>query len=232
MTTTYSPTLQLSEQGTGDNSGTWGSVLNIDLAMIDQAVNGFLSISAAGSSNITLTWPPGTTVLNQANNAALSFTGVLTGNIVVFYPATARKMMVWNATTGAYTLTVAVVGTPGATVVVPQGAAWWLLCDGVNVFNPAAEGSTLSATGILYHPSGAIEQWGVVSIPGAGSQAVTFGTPFTTGCVPNVQMTTTAGAGVTALSAPYTSTPTNTGFTAYWGGGGGGVFAGWRALGY
>jgi len=138
MTTTYTPTLQLSLQGTGDNNNTWGTVANLVFAQVDQAVNGYLSLSVAGNSNVTLTWPTGTNVSNQANNPTIQFTGALTGNITVFVPAASRRMFYLNATTGAYTLTVAVVGTPGTTVVVPQGMSLPLWTDGTNVYSGMA----------------------------------------------------------------------------------------------
>ena len=138
MTTTYTPTLQLSLQGTGDNNNTWGTVANLVFAQVDQAVNGYLSLSVAGNSNVTLTWPTGTNVSNQANNPTIQFTGALTGNITVFVPAASRRMFYLNATTGAYTLTIAVVGTPGTTVAIPQGSCLPLWTDGTNVYSGLA----------------------------------------------------------------------------------------------
>ena len=147
MTTTYTASLQLSLQGTGDNNNTWGSVANLVFAQVDQAVDGYLAIGVDGSSNVTLAWPAGTNSGNQANNAVLKFTGVLTGNIVIFYPATTRVMRVWNATSGAFTLTVAVVGTPGATVAVPQGAQMALWTDSANIYNGASGMGPISVIG-------------------------------------------------------------------------------------
>ena len=138
MTTTYTPTLQLSLQGTGDNNNTWGTVANLVFAQVDQAVNGYLSLSVAGNSNVTLTWPTGTNVSNQANNPTIQFTGALTGNITVFVPTASRRMFYLNATTGAYTLTIAVVGTPGTTVAIPQGSCLPLWTDGTNVYSGLA----------------------------------------------------------------------------------------------
>lgn len=162
MASTFTPTLQLTEQGTGDNSNTWGTVANLVFVQIDQAINGYLSINAAGSSNITLAWPQGTATANQANNAILKFTGALTGDIFVIYPLTSRRMVVWNATTGAHTLTVALVGAPGSTVLVPQGTQMMLWADGTNVF------STLSNTGPIVVASGGVTA-DTLTISGAAS---------------------------------------------------------------
>ena len=72
---------------------------------------------------------------DQARNVLFNFTGALTGNIIVFWPnALPRNFRVNNATSGAFTLTVAVnngSGSPaGATYAVPQGLVSALASDG------------------------------------------------------------------------------------------------------
>ena len=76
--------------------------LNGEADDIDIAIGGMLNISVAGTGNITLTRA-------QALNPTMKFTGLLTGNRTVILPVTlgcARRFTVWNATTGAFTLTV------------------------------------------------------------------------------------------------------------------------------
>lgn len=142
----YTDTLKIAEQVTGTNNNTWGDVANLNFVVIDQAVNGYLSISVAGSSNVTLTWPSGTATANQANNPILKFTGLLTGNIKVFWPATSRRMQVQNATTGAFSLTAAITGEPGTSVEVPQGTTMLLWTDGTDVVSALADTGPIGVT--------------------------------------------------------------------------------------
>ena len=98
---------------TGTDSGTWGLVLNGNFTVIDNNLGGTLTLSVAGSANVMLT-------AAQAQNAIYNFTGVLTGNINVIFPAQGGTYFINNATTGAFTLTVQ-AGTSTAGFLVPQG---------------------------------------------------------------------------------------------------------------
>jgi hypothetical protein len=87
---------------------------------------GRLSLSVAGSANVTLT-------AAQYANPILEFTGVLTGNISVFVPLTAgAEWQVYNGTTGSFTLTV--IGATGTGVVVTQSQRQRVYTDGTNVY--------------------------------------------------------------------------------------------------
>ena len=125
----------------------WGTVLNTNFSLIDAAIGSTLSLSVAGNSNVTLTAVNGGS--DQSRNANFIFTGVLTGNITVFWPVAPRGgvFSVTNSTTGAFTLTCAVTGTPGTTVVVPQTGSMALYSDGTNIgqtVNNAGIGSTIT----------------------------------------------------------------------------------------
>lgn len=106
----------------------------------DAANNGMLTLSVAGSSNVTLTTA-------QGLNKVLKFTGVLTGNITVFIRVplgtavgySSRQFTVWNATTGAFTLTVKTTRTSSAGVAVTQTKKRILFHDGTDVIAAAAE---------------------------------------------------------------------------------------------
>jgi hypothetical protein len=104
--------------------------INEGMVDLDNAIAGMLTRSVAGASNVTLT-------RLEALNAVLKFTGVLTGNIVVFLPVllgTRRDYTVWNATTGAFTLTVKTTTGGSAGVAVTQGTKSLLAHDGTDVF--------------------------------------------------------------------------------------------------
>ena len=100
----------------------------------DATIAGYLSKSVAGTGNKLLTRA-------DALHAWFKFTGVLTGNVVVQIPATlgaARVLPVWNATTGAFSLTVK-MSTGGTGVVVTQGKKVILVQDGSEVYAVSAE---------------------------------------------------------------------------------------------
>jgi hypothetical protein len=91
-----------------------------------------------GQTNIALTNANVTLTAAQAGAYILNCTGTLTGNVTVFIPASTATYQVRNATTGAYTVTFSVVGTPGSTFIVPStagGNTATIYSDGTNVVN-------------------------------------------------------------------------------------------------
>jgi hypothetical protein len=84
-----------------------------------------LSKSVAGGATVALT-------ADEALNDVMIFTGLLTANIEVDVPATAKDWAsVKNLTTGLFTLTLKTAAGTG--VPVTQGKALPLYCDGINV---------------------------------------------------------------------------------------------------
>lgn len=103
----------------------------------DYAIAGRLSKSVAGSSNVTLT-------TTEARNAILEFTGVLTGSINVIVPTLNRTYLVYNGTTGSFTLTVKTSGGTG--IAVTQGNRVWLYCDATNVVETSVSSGGANTT--------------------------------------------------------------------------------------
>lgn len=101
----------------------------------DAAIAGRLSKSVAGSSNVTLT-------TTEARNAILEFTGLLTGSINVIVPTKAKLYVIYNNTTGSFTLTVKTSG--GSGVAVTQGTRSILYCDATNVVSVVSGGAGAS----------------------------------------------------------------------------------------
>lgn len=123
MTSTFTTNLALNLQATGDNPNAWGGVLNANVfTIVDQALGTKLSLSVAGGADVTLTTA-------QSQNLYFNFTGILTANINVIYPASAgRLIIVNNGTTGSFTLTAKPSGGTG--VVIPQGTKILTQIDG------------------------------------------------------------------------------------------------------
>lgn len=115
------------------------ATINTLLDEQDAVNNGLLTLSVAGSANVTLS-------TTQGLNTVFKFTGALTGNIVVFIrvpagsPAgySARVFTVWNATTGAFTLTVKTTAGGSTGIAVTQTNKQILFHDGTNVLAAAA----------------------------------------------------------------------------------------------
>lgn len=136
MASTYTNILRLELQADGENDGTWGQILNDNvIALIEDAVSATTSISTTGGTT-TLSTNQGST--DQARNAMLDVTGSLGSNALIEVPAQSKHYIVRNNTSGSFTVEVLVSGqSAGAGVVVPQGAAQWVYCDGSDV-HPAA----------------------------------------------------------------------------------------------
>lgn len=130
MVATYTPNTHVILQGTGDNPGTWGAELNTNaFTVIDQVLGGVQTLSL---SNI-----PVAVSTTQSQNNNIKLTGVLTGNVVVTFPAIGRNYFIQNNTTGAFSVTIACAGG-GTTFVLPQGQASIIVLDGTNAVNALA----------------------------------------------------------------------------------------------
>lgn len=135
---TYTTCLRLTQPGVNDPAvaNIWGSLINTDMGLIDNAVGGSLSLSVAGSSNVVLTANNGSA--DQSRYANFVFNGALTGNINVLLPLSGCGIFsVKNSTSGAFTLSLGVndgFGSPtGLVVAVPQGETAILISNGTDV---------------------------------------------------------------------------------------------------
>ena len=131
MASTYSDRLKLELMETGANANTWGNNTNTNLETLDAFSGGWISKSVAGSSNVTLTTNNADPTA-ESSNKVLDLNGTLTGNITVFIPAVENNYLVYNNTSGAFTLDVAATGGTG--VEIPQGEFKWVYSDGTNAY--------------------------------------------------------------------------------------------------
>ena len=103
MASTYSSTLNLELQTTGENSGTWGTITNNNLQKLESAAKGYVSVAIASTSD-ALTATDGTSS-DETSNAIIKLTGTLTGNTTMQCEAVENWYIVDNAATmGTYTL--------------------------------------------------------------------------------------------------------------------------------
>jgi hypothetical protein len=152
MPSSYTSRLKLERQASGENSGTWGNLVNYVFNRIDSSVKGYQSVDVAGSANVTLTSNNSTTNTDdsatddQVHNAVLEFTGALTGDIHVFTDAVETKYTVFNNTTGSQTLTFGPTGGTG--VVLKQGAKTLVYTDGTTMVDVMADLGDIAMTSV------------------------------------------------------------------------------------
>jgi len=134
MASTYSSSLKLELMETGANANTWGNNTNTNLQTVDAFTAGFLSKDVGGSANVTLTTNNADPTA-EASNKVLDLNGTLTANIHVFIPAVENNYVVYNNTSGSFTVTVAATGHAANGVAITQGVYSYLYCDGASNYN-------------------------------------------------------------------------------------------------
>jgi hypothetical protein len=103
MASTYSSSLNLELQASGENSGTWGTITNNNLQKLESAIKGYVSVAVASTTD-SLTASDGSTT-DEQSNAIIKLTGSLTGNTTMQCEAVESWYIVDNATSmGTYTL--------------------------------------------------------------------------------------------------------------------------------
>jgi hypothetical protein len=131
MASTYSPSLRLELIGDGDQSGIWGQTTNNNLGyLLEQAVAGVITISMA-DANYTMSNFNG--VVDESRNQILVLTGALTAQRNLVAPLVEKTYVVKNTTTGGQS--VQIIGSSGIGVVIPNGVAVAVYCDGINFYN-------------------------------------------------------------------------------------------------
>jgi hypothetical protein len=146
MASTYSSTLNLELQTTGENSGTWGTITNNNLQKLESAVKGYVSVAIASTSD-SLTATDGTSS-DETSNAIIKLTGTLTGNTTMQCEAVENWYIVDNAATmGTYTLGFKPAGGTAASLV--SGSKHLLYTDGSTMFDVLDDAGNITANGTL-----------------------------------------------------------------------------------
>ena len=152
MPSSFTSRLKLERQASGENSGTWGNLVNYVFNRVDSSVKGYQNVNVAGSSNVTLTSNNSTSNTDddatddQVHNAVLEFSGALTGNINVFTDAVETKYIAFNNTSGSYTLTFGPASGTG--VALKQGAKTIVYTDGTTMFDVTQDLGDIQATAL------------------------------------------------------------------------------------
>jgi len=157
MASTFTSRLKLERQTTGENAGNWGNLVNYVFNRIDSSVKGYINVDVSGSSNVTLTSNNSTTNTDdsstddQVHNKVIEFSGALTGNINVFTDAVEGEYIVFNNTSGSYSLTYAPTGGTG--VIIPQGSKSVVYTDGSVMYDVMADLGNINVAGIANNGS-------------------------------------------------------------------------------
>ena len=146
MASTYSSTLNLELQASGENSGTWGTITNNNLTKIESAIKGYVSVAIASTSD-ALTAEDGTTA-DEQSNAIIKLTGSLTNNTTMQCEAVENWYIVDNATTmGTYTLGFKPAGGTATNLI--AGSKHILYTDGTTMFDVLDDCGNITANGTL-----------------------------------------------------------------------------------
>ena len=162
MAASTSSDLKLELITTGEKSGTWGTITNTNLQILEQAASGYISL-AVGSGDVALSLANHATA--NGKNLYYKLTGTLTANRSVTMPDSAERVfIVEDATTRSsnnYTLTVKTVSGTGLTL--PVGSTTILYSDGTNItgklqtkgyYTPSATYTTVNGDQVLIDTSG------------------------------------------------------------------------------
>jgi hypothetical protein len=140
MASTYS-NLKLQLMGTGENSGTWGTITNVNLGTaLEEAIVGSADV-AFSSGNVTLTLTD-TNSTQTARNLRLNLTGTTGGARDLIVPAIEKVYLVNNGCADAIT----VKNATGTGIAVPAGKTMWVYNTGSDVVDAVTHLSSLTLT--------------------------------------------------------------------------------------
>jgi hypothetical protein len=157
MASTYS-NLKIQLMTTGENSGTWGNVTNVNLGTaLEEAIVGSADVAfSSGTVTLALTDSNST---QTARNLRLNLTGTSGGAQNLIVPAIEKVYIVNNGCADAIT----VKNSGGTGIAVPAGKTMWVYNNGTNVVDVSTHLTSLTLGSALPTASG-----------GTGSTSTTY----------------------------------------------------------
>ena len=132
MASSTSSDLKLELITTGEKSGTWGTITNTNLQILEQAASGYISL-AVGSGDVALSLANHATA--NGKNLYYKLTGTLNANRTVTMPDSSERVFIVEDATARsssnYILTVKTVSGTG--LALPIGSTTILYSDGTNI---------------------------------------------------------------------------------------------------
>jgi hypothetical protein len=157
MASTYS-NLKIQLMATGENSGTWGNVTNVNLGTaLEEAIVGSADVSFS-SAEVTLTLTD-SNASQSARNLRLNLTGTSGGAQNLIVPAIEKVYIVNNGCAD----TITVKNTTGTGIAVPAGKTMYVYNNGTNVLDAVTHLTSLTLGSALPIASG-----------GTGSTSTTY----------------------------------------------------------
>ena len=195
MASTYTTDLAIQLMATGENAGTWGQITNTNLYLLQQAIGGYQEVSIAGGAQTTaLAMSDG--ALSNARNAVIKLTGTITGNQIVTVPTGVEKTwIVYNGTTGAFTVEFKTVSGTGPTFSTTDKGFKLVYSDGTNIVDVPLGVPGGSNTQIQFNSSGAF---------GGSANLVWDGTNFIIDSEGALRLGDNTGSAYVGLKAPAT----------------------------
>ena len=133
MTTTTTTNLNFTKPDIGSEANNWGNLLNSNFDELDKAIAQRLVKGVGGSSDVLLTD-------SESRFAVIELNGTLGGNISVkTFNDSSRPYIVFNNTSGSYTLTFST--STGTGVAIPQGQKAIVYSDGTNIVSAVSTDS-------------------------------------------------------------------------------------------
>jgi len=223
MASTYS-SLKIQLMATGENSGTWGNVTNLNLGTaLEEAIVGSADVTFA-STTVTLALTD-TNSSQTARNLRLNLTGTSGGAQNLIVPSIEKVYIVNNGCADAIT----VKNSGGTGIAVPAGKTMWVYNNGTNVVDavthltsltlgtalPIASGGTGSTSTTYANLQSNVTGILPVANGGTGSNSTTYANlqsnvsgilPVTNGGT-GVNAASTGSGGVVLSTSPTLTTP-------------------------
>ena len=125
----------LNQPAYNSTSPTWDQPLNFNETILDAVLGNTTSVAmpTGASATTTLTGPTSTGSLGQTQAMRITLTGSLSANQILQFPSgVAGKWIIYNTTSGAFSVTVSSAGG-GTAVSAPQGYNVSIYSDGTNI---------------------------------------------------------------------------------------------------
>jgi hypothetical protein len=184
--------------GTGENSGTWGTITNVNLGTaLEEAIVGSADVTfSSGTVTLTLT---DTNSSQTARNLRLNLTGTSGGAQNLIVPGIEKAYLVNNGCADAIT----VKNATGTGIAVPAGKTMWVYNTGANVVDAVTHLSSLTLTTPLPNSSTTAS-----SSNGASTIVARDASGNFTANTATLTTVTGAGSGLTSLNASALTTGT------------------------
>lgn len=207
MPSSYTSSLRLTLPVTGENSGTWGDLVNTGITnLVDASVAGYAAVTMT-DADYTLTTANGTA--DEARKMLLNITGTLTTTRNVICPTASKLYFIKNATAGGFAITLKT--SSGTGISIPNGKSSVLMCDGTNVveavsFITAYTITNVTAASPVVSSGGATP---VISMPAATASVNGYMTSTFAAKLDGVTATVPGAGNFGYLNIPQNSQSTN-----------------------